>query len=77
MTKIQPSTLKPRAVARPRCPRCQAPSLVQRATAGRSGFEHWSLKCSSCGHIHEAQVHVDPMTSEAAGWVSSELRSPT
>ena len=56
MTKTQSSTLTPRAVAHPRCPRCQTPSLVQRATAGRPGFEHWTLKCIRCGHIHEAQL---------------------
>ena len=77
MQEFLPSTLTPRAVSRPRCPQCQAPALVQRATAGRSGFEHWTLRCTKCGHIHEAQVRSDPMTREAAGWLSSELRAPT
>lgn len=77
MTEIHTSTLTPRAVARPRCPQCQALSLVQRATAARPGFEHWTLRCTKCGHIHEASVEADPMTSEATGWLSGELRSPT
>jgi hypothetical protein len=77
MTEIQPASLTPRAVARPRCPRCQAPSTVQRTTAGRTGFEHWTLRCTKCGHVHEAQVEVEPMTPEAAGWLSGELRAPT
>ena len=71
------STLASRGVARPRCPQCQAPALVQRSTAGRSGFEHWTLRCTKCGHIHEAQVQSDPMTREATGWLCSELRAPT
>lgn len=77
MTEIHTSTLTPRAVARPRCPQCQARALVQRATAARPDFEHWTLRCTKCGHIHEAQVRADPMTSEATGWLSGELRSPT
>ena len=77
MPQLSQSILTPRAVARPRCPQCQAPSLVQRPTAGRTGFEHWTLRCTRCGHIHEAQVQADPMTSEATGWISSNLRAPT
>ena len=56
MSEMQSTTLTPRSAARPRCPQCQAPALVQRATPARSGFEHWTLRCTKCGHIHEAQV---------------------
>lgn len=76
MTEFQTSTLTPRMVARPRCPQCQAAATVQRSTAGRTGFEHWTLRCTRCGHIHETQVQTDPMTLEANGWLSSELRAP-
>ena len=76
MTEFQTSTLTPRMVARPRCPQCQAAATVQHSTAGRTGFEHWTLRCTACGHIHEAQVQTDPMTPEANGWLSSELRAP-
>jgi len=77
MPEYPPLTLTPRAIALPRCPQRQATALVQRSTAGRSGFEHWTLRCTRCGHIHEAQVHVDPMTSEANGWISGDLHAPT
>lgn len=77
MTDIRTSTLTLRAIARPRCPQCNARTLLQRSTAGRPGFEHWTLRCTKCGHIHEAQVAADPMTSDANGWLSGELRSPT
>lgn len=73
----QLSTLTPRAVARPRCPQCQAPALVQRATAAQRGLEHWTLRCPKCGHIHEAQVQTDPMTAEATRWLLGDLRAPT
>ena len=77
MSESPQSILTPRAVARPRCPQCQAPVIVQRATAGRPGFEHWTLRCAKCGHIHEAQVQTDPMKSEAVGWLSGDLHAPT
>ena len=69
--------LAPRMVARPRCPQCNAPARVQRSTAAVSGFQHWTLRCTKCGHIHEADVHADPMTPEAKGWLAGELRAPT
>jgi Zn ribbon nucleic-acid-binding protein len=77
MCDFQTSQLTPRMVARPRCRQCQATATVQRWTAGRTGFEHWTLRCTKCGHIHEAQVQTDPMTPEAYKWLSGELRAPT
>jgi uncharacterized Zn finger protein len=49
--------LPARATQRPCCPRCQTRWTVQRIVPARSGFEHWTLRCSKCGTIHEAQVH--------------------
>jgi predicted Zn finger-like uncharacterized protein len=61
-----PPALPPRATQR-RCPRCQARLAVQSVIPSRSGFEHWTLRCTKCGHILEAQVHADPMKSDAQG----------
>lgn len=77
MSESRRTTLAPRIVARPRCPHCKAPARVQRSTAVRSGFEHWTLRCTKCAHIHEAQVQADPMTSEATRWLFGDLRAPT
>ena len=52
------------------------PMAVQRVISARSGFEHWTLRCTKCGHIDEAQVHVDPMNSYALGWLRGELGQP-
>jgi hypothetical protein len=49
---------------------------VQRITAARSGFEHWTLRCIKCGHIHQAQVPTDPMNTDARRWLDGELKSP-
>ena len=49
---------------------------IQHITSARSGFEHWTLRCTKCGLIHEAQVNADPMKSDAIGWAQSDLRAP-
>jgi hypothetical protein len=49
---------------------------VQHITSARSGFEHWTLRCTKCWLIHEAQVNVDPVKSDAIGWEHSDLRAP-
>jgi transcription elongation factor Elf1 len=77
MLEPQTPTLSPRAAARPHCPKCQSRTEVQRMSAARSGFEHWTLRCTKCGLIHEAQVNADPTRSEAQGWVRCYLVPPT
>lgn len=49
---------------------------VQHIAAARNGLEHWTLRCTTCGLIHEAQVSADPMKSVAAGWERSDLWAP-
>jgi tRNA(Ile2) C34 agmatinyltransferase TiaS len=68
--------LSPRHAVRPRCPRCEARMEVQYVAPGRPGFEHGTLKCTTCGLIHEAQAHADPLKSEALGWFDGELKAP-
>jgi hypothetical protein len=77
MPQFQFPTLTPRSMASARCPQCQAGTTVQRSVPSRSGFEHWTLRCTKCGHIHEAQVQADPMKSDAGGWADSDLNPPT
>jgi uncharacterized Zn finger protein len=77
MSEIRSPTLTSRDTTRPRCPQCQALTTIQHATPARAGYEHWTLRCSKCGHIHEAQVPVDPLKSDAIGWANSNLNPPT
>ena len=49
---------------------------VQRITAARPGFEHWTLRCVKCGLINEAQVSTDPVKSDAIGGADSDLEAP-
>jgi RNase P subunit RPR2 len=77
MPEFRLPTLTPRAMTRPCCPRCQARATIQRSVPSRSGFEHWTLRCTKCGHIHEAQVQADPMKSDSSDWAGSDLTPPT
>jgi len=61
MPDSQAKTLSPRAAARPRCPKCQSRTEVQHIAAARTGFEHWTLRCTRCSLIHEAQISADPI----------------
>jgi rubredoxin len=61
---------------RPRCPKCRARPTVQSVVPIRSGFEYLTLRCTSCGLVYDAQVHTDPLRSDARGWIESELVSP-
>ena len=73
MLDPQARTRSPCAAATP-CPRCQSRMEVQRIAAARTGFEHWTLRCTECGLIHEAQINAGSMKSDAVGWEDSDLR---
>lgn len=60
-----------------RCVLCQAQMTVQHVVPARPGFEHWTLRCTKCGLIQEAQVHADPTLSDALRCIgSNELVPP-
>jgi uncharacterized Zn finger protein len=68
MPDPQATTLSPHVAAWPRCPKCQSRMEVQHIASARSGFEHWTLRCSECRLIQEAQVSADPRQSDVIGW---------
>jgi hypothetical protein len=68
--------LSPRQTVRSCCPLCQARMKIQRVAPGRPGFEHWTLRCTMCGLINEAQARADPLKSKAPGWFDGELKAP-
>jgi hypothetical protein len=47
---------------------------IQRIVPGQLGSEHWTLRCTKCGHIHQAQVNRDLLKSEGPGWFDGELK---
>jgi hypothetical protein len=76
MSELPKPVLPQRRTTRRRCLVCQSPLEVQRIAAARAGFEHWTLRCTSCGRIDQMQVSTDPLESEALGWIEGELRPP-
>jgi len=63
-------------LGRLRCPKCRARPTVQSVVEIRSGFEYLTLRCTSCALVYDAQVHTDPLKSDARGWIDSELVPP-
>jgi len=59
-----------------RCDRCRGATMVQRITPSQPGYEHWTLRCTRCGHIHQMQVVSGPSQSEPLDWFDSILYSP-
>ena len=76
MADPQTPILSPRLAERPRCPKCQSRTEVQHITSARPGLEHWTLRCTKCGLIHEAQVNAEPMMPNSNGWKHGDLRAP-
>jgi hypothetical protein len=61
------------AFKRPHCPHCQAKMLLERVSAGPTGFEHRLFECPKYDHVENVVVASDPLTSKALGWLSGEL----
>jgi uncharacterized Zn finger protein len=68
--------LSPREIVRPRCPACDAHMETLRIASGRPGFEHRTLRCSTCGLVYEVQAPADPIDANALRWLNSELKPP-
>jgi hypothetical protein len=45
-----------------------------RVSPGERGFEDRRFECSTCERIERVSVAVDPMKTDAVGWLASELR---
>jgi hypothetical protein len=72
MTRPDPELLP----QRPRCPRCQVRMMNTDVTEGPEGFEHRTFECTRCGYSETRVIAADPLKSNAAGWVNSELDRP-
>jgi hypothetical protein len=47
--------------------------MLERTSAGPTGFEHRLFECPKCNHVEKVVVATDPLNSEASGWLSGEL----
>jgi hypothetical protein len=62
---------------RPMCTVCKHRMALGRVSPGERGFEDRTFECSTCERIEKVSVVVDPMKTDAVGWLASELRPPS
>ena len=79
MPEYQPvSSAHISAIERPRCASCRHNRmLLSKLEQGPTGFDYHSFECQKCGRIQTTVVQRDPLTSDALGWLASELKRPT
>jgi hypothetical protein len=49
---------------------------LARISPGEREFEEHTFECSTCGRTEKIAVAIDPMKSDAVGWLAGELRPP-
>jgi uncharacterized Zn finger protein len=57
MSEIEKPILPP-TIPEIRCSMCQSRTKILTTAWARKDFEHWTLRCTRCGHIDQVQVNV-------------------
>jgi hypothetical protein len=63
-------------VERPSCRKCKHPMMVGRNSPGAIGYQELTFECSTCGRFETLAAPIDPLRTDAVGWLASELRPP-
>jgi hypothetical protein len=50
---------------------------LARISAGERGFEVRTFECSTCDRTEQVSMSVDPIKTDAVGWLAGELRPPS
>jgi hypothetical protein len=50
---------------------------LARISPGNRGFEERTFECSTCHRIENVSFGVDPMKTDAVGWLASGLKPPS
>ncbi|WP_249163931.1 hypothetical protein, partial [Bradyrhizobium liaoningense] len=58
------------------CPVCKHRMALARVSPGKRGFEERTFECSTCERTEVVSFAVDPMKTDAVGWLAGELRPP-
>jgi hypothetical protein len=66
----------PSIVERPVCLICKHRMGLARISPGERGFEERTFECRTCRRIEKLSVAIDPLKTDAVGWLASELRPP-
>jgi hypothetical protein len=65
------------SVERPMCPTCKHRMGLARVSPGERGFELRTFVCSTCHRVQKIALAVDPLKTDAVGWLASELKPPS
>jgi hypothetical protein len=49
---------------------------LARIGPGKRGFEERTFECSTCHRLEKVSVAVDPLHTNAVGWLAGDLRPP-
>ena len=63
-------------VERPMCPTCKHRMGLGRISPGQRGFERRTFECSTCRRTEEVSFPIDPLKTDAVGWLAGELKPP-
>jgi hypothetical protein len=63
-------------VERPMCPTCKHRMALARISPGKRDFEERTFECSTCHRVEKLSFPVDPLKTDALGWLASELKPP-
>ncbi len=63
-------------VERPVCPSCKHRMGLARVSPGEPGLEQRIFECDTCHRTDQVYFPVDPLKTDAIGWLASELRPP-
>jgi hypothetical protein len=61
---------------RPSCPTCKHRMGLARISPVDRGFEERIFECSICHQTEKVTFPIDPLKTDAVGWLASELRPP-
>jgi hypothetical protein len=64
------------SVERPMCLTCKHRMGLARISPGKRGFEERTFECRTCHRIEKVSIAIDPLKTDAVGWLASELRPP-
>jgi hypothetical protein len=62
---------------RPSCPTCKHRMGLARISPGKPGAEERTFECSTCHWTQKVSFPIDPLKTDAVGWMASELRPPS
>jgi transposase-like protein len=63
-------------VERPMCPICRHRMGLGRISPGKPGFEQRTFECSTCHRTQNVSFPLDPMKTDALGWLAGGLKPP-